>query len=330
MKRNTMKLFGITTAVLLLATGCGKVPKLENGQDSVVSIKNGSISVDKLYSEMKDKYALSVLIEMIDRQILEEEYKDNKEIDKNVDKQIALLKTQYKNDENALLEAAYQSLGIDNMDDLKDYIKLSFLRSEALSDYAKSLVTDKEIEKLYDEKIFGDISAKHILITPDVSTNATEAEKKEAEEKALNTAKEVIKKLKDGEDWDKLAKEYSKDDSNKDKGGLLNDFVHGDMVTEFEEAAKNLEVEKYTTTPVKTSYGYHIIYKVAQKDKPKLEVVKDKIIEELANEKLNSDSSLQVTALEKIREKYDVKIEDKTLSSQYERYLKNAKEKANN
>ena len=52
---------------LLLLTGCGKVSKLENGQDAVVSFKNGDkISVDDLYTQMKDKYALSILVNMIE------------------------------------------------------------------------------------------------------------------------------------------------------------------------------------------------------------------------------------------------------------------------
>ena len=331
MKNNTLKLFGLTAATVLLVTGCGKVPKLENGQDAVVSFKDSKISVDKLYNELKDKYALSALIGLIDTEILEKEYKDDKEIDKKVKSQIELLTTQYgQGDENKLIQTMSQFYGINSMDELKANIRLSYLRENAIIDYAKSLVTDKEIDAAYEEKIFGDISAKHILITPDVDSNATDAEKTAAEEKALKKAKEVIEKLNKGEDFDKLAKEYSDDDSNKNKGGKLDDFVHGDMVKEFEEAAKKLEKGKYTTTPVKTQYGYHIIYKVDQKEKPELKVVKDDLVEELANEKVNSDSTLEVVALEKLRDKYGMKIEDDSLKGQYERYISNSKKEENN
>lgn len=328
MKNNTLKLFGITAAALLLTTGCGKVPKLENGQDAVVSFKESKISVDTLYNELKSKYALNALINLIDTEILEKEYKDNKDIDKKVEAEVKAMVSQYgQGDENKLLEMMSQYYGINSMDELKANIRISYLRENATSDYAKSIITDKEIEKTYDEEIFGDISAKHILITPDVDSNATDAEKTAAEEAALKKAKEVIEKLNKGEDWNKLAKEYSDDDSNKDKGGKLDDFVHGDMVAEFEKAAKELEKGKYTTTPVKTQYGYHIIYKVDQKEKPELKTVKEDIIEEIANEKISADSTIQVTALEKLRDKYGMKIEDDTLKGQYERYLTNAKKK---
>lgn len=331
MKKNTIKLMGTTMALMLLVTGCGKVPKLENGQDAVITLNGENISVDTLYNEMKNKYALSVLLDLMDEEVLNKEYKDTEESKTEVQDQIDLLLQQYGNgDEATLLQQTYSAWGIDNMEDLKSYLTLQYKRNKAVEDYAKSIVKDDEINKFYEEKIFGDITAKHILISPEVGTNSTDAEKKAAEEEALKTANEVISKLKNGEAWDTLAKEYSSDESNKDNGGKLNAFTHGDMVTEFEEAAKNLENGKYTTTPVKTTYGYHIIYKESQKKKPKLKTVKDDIIEEIANDKLNTDATLQITALEELRKEYKVEIQDDTLKNQYETYLKNAKERASN
>ena len=42
--------------VLLLITGCGKVPVLSNGEEAVITLDDGAISVDELYQEMKNKY----------------------------------------------------------------------------------------------------------------------------------------------------------------------------------------------------------------------------------------------------------------------------------
>ena len=63
-------------AILFLVSGCGKIPKLENGQDAVVTLKGGDISVDTLYEKVKDSYALTSLIELMDKQILAEKYGD--------------------------------------------------------------------------------------------------------------------------------------------------------------------------------------------------------------------------------------------------------------
>ena len=329
MKKNTFKLVGTSMMVLLLATGCGKVPVLENGQEAVVTLKGESISVDNLYNEMKERYALNVLLDLMDKSILNQEYEDTEEAKEEVQSQIDLMVTQYgQGDEAALLQQTYSAWGIDNMDDLKDYLMLQYKRNKAVEDYAKSLVTEEEINKFYEEKIFGDISARHILISPEVKDGATDAEKKAAEEEALKLANEIITKLKNGEDFSKLAKEYSDDESTAKDGGLLSDFVHGDMVEEFEEAAKKLKTGKYTTTAVKTTYGYHIIYKESQKDKPKLETVKNDIVEELGKDKLSNDSTLEIKALEELRKKYEMNIQDSTLNKQYENYINYLKQSA--
>ena len=316
-------------AVLLLVTSCGKVPKLKNGDEAVVTMKDGDISVEKLYSEMKEKYALDMLITKIDTAILNNVYKTDDEEKNYIDKQLETIKyyyeTYYKSQYKSFQEYLTQN-GVESEDELKENIRLTYKRNKAVKDYVKSIITDKEIEKYYEEEIFGDISASHILIKPEYDKNASDEEKKEAEKKALKEAKEVIAKLKKGEDFAELAKEYSDDSSNSKSGGKLADFNHGQMVEAFEDAAKELKVGSYTTTPVKTEFGYHIILKTAQKDKPALKEVKDDIISDLTDEKLKDDSTLEVTALVELRKKHKVEIQDKDIKKLYEAYVeKNTK-----
>lgn len=316
-------------AVLLLVTSCGKVPKLKNGDEAVVTMKDGDISVEKLYSEMKEKYALDMLITKIDTAILNNVYKTDDEEKNYIDKQLETIKyyyeTYYKSQYKSFQEYLTQN-GVESEDELKENIRLTYKRNKAIKDYVKSIITDKEIEKYYDEEIFGDISASHILIKPEYDKNASDEEKKEAEKKALKEAKEVVAKLKKGEDFAELAKEYSDDSSNSKSGGKLADFNHGQMVEAFEDAAKDLKVGSYTTTPVKTEFGYHIILKTAQKDKPALKEVKDDIISDLTDEKLKDDSTLEVTALVELRKKHKVEIQDKDIKKLYEAYVeKNTK-----
>lgn len=316
-------------AVLLLVTSCGKVPKLKNGDEAVVTTKDGDVSVEELYSEMKEKYALDMLITKIDTAILNNVYKTDDEEKNYIDKQLETIKyyyeTYYKSQYKSFQEYLTQN-GVESEDELKENIRLTYKRNKAIKDYVKSIITDKEIEKYYDEEIFGDISASHILIKPEYDKNASDEEKKEAEKKALKEAKEVVAKLKKGEDFAELAKEYSDDSSNSKSGGKLADFNHGQMVEAFEDAAKELKVGSYTTTPVKTEFGYHIILKTAQKDKPALKEVKNDIISDLTDEKLKDDSSLEVTALVELRKKHKVEIQDKDIKKLYEAYVeKNTK-----
>ena len=139
----------LTMALTLLLTGCGKVPKLENGKDAVVSFKNGDkISVDDLYTQMKDKYALSILVNMIDKKVLEETFPDNKEKAKKASESyLSSLKESYETEEKLL--AAVQQYGFSTLDEYKDQVYLSYMQSYAVEAYAKEKITDKEIENYY-------------------------------------------------------------------------------------------------------------------------------------------------------------------------------------
>lgn len=312
-------LIGIMAIVL---TGCGKVSKLSDGKDAVVSFKNlESISVDSLYDEMKDRYAISILIDMIDKEILFKEYADKESDAKDyANESIDSLKANYKTEEE-LLEAINSYYGYSNLKEFKEFLKLNYFRDLATTDYAKSQITDEKVEKYYEEETVGDIEASHILITVDVKDDASDKDKEKAEEKALNKAKEVIEKLNNGEDFAKLAKKYSKDDSNKDNGGDLGKFNKGDMVSEFETAAFNLKVDEYTKEPVKTSYGYHIIKKTKEHEKESLEKIKDEIIETLSSELIANDKTISITALKELRKEKGMKLEDSEIKTAYNKYM---------
>ena len=321
----------ICLAVLGLTSGCGKVSTLPNGDDALVSFSNTNlgISAGDLYSEVKGT-ALSKLIDMIDTKILLDKYPDkSSDADKYVNEQYDLIKTNFKDDkgkfdEESLKEQIYAYYGITDIDKFKDIIRLNYYRTEAVNDYAKKSVTDKQIQKYYDENVYGDISCKHILITPAVTDDMSDEDKTKADKEALQKAKDIIKKLKNGESFDDLAKEYSDDTSNKDKGGDLGYFNTGDMLEEFEKAAFALKKGKYTTTPVKTKYGYHIILKTDEKEKPSLEDKKEEIIKTLVSEAKSNDTALSINALVELRKEYGMNIEDDEMSKLYSTYISNS------
>ncbi len=101
----------------------------------------------------------------------------------------------------------------------------------------------------------GDVKVAHIMIL--VPRDAKEEDTKKAEDK-IN---EVYQKLQQGEDFSKLAQEYSDDKSTANRGGELPWFGTGRMVPEFEATAFNLKKDEYSK-PFRTSFGWHIIKKL--------------------------------------------------------------------
>lgn len=314
MKKKIMLITAMVFSILLIS-GCGKA-KLKNGEEALFTVNGKSVSVDSFYKELRDKYGSSIMIDMIDKKILDVVYKDDEDIEKKANNQLESVKTQYTDNWEETLESA----GYDSEKDLLEYFKLTYQREKAVEDYIKELIKEDEIKKYYEENTVGDISAKHILI----SVKSDDDEDGLTDEEAKAKAEELIKKLNDGADFSKLAKENSTDTGTKEKGGDLGYFNKGDMVEEFEEAAYKLKVNEYTKKPVKTTYGYHIILKTGEKKKPKLKAVKDNIIEALKDEKLKEDPTLEVTALTELRKEYKLKFKDSKAKRLYNKYIKAA------
>ena len=317
MKKKIMLISTIIFATFMIC-GCGNT-KLKNGSDLAFKIKKKNFSADKFYTEIKKKYGVSVMIEMIDKQIFNEVYKDNEDIEKQATTQLESIKQQYSDN----WEETLKNAGYDSENKLKEEFILNFQRQKAVEDYIKKSIKEDEIKKYYNENTVGDISAKHILIKVDTST-----EDGLTDDEAKKKAEELIKKLDKGEDFSKLAKENSDDTGSKEKGGDLGYFNKGDMVKEFEDAAYALKKGEYTKEPVKTTYGYHIILKTGEKAKPKYKNIKDKIIKTMVQDKTENDPTIQVTALDETRKNNGLKIEDSKLKREYKKYIKNQIEQA--
>lgn len=101
------------------------------------------------------------------------------------------------------------------------------------------------------------VHVRHILLmTIDPTTRAPlPADQQAAKKKQIE---DILKRVRAGEDFAKLANEYSEDPSSKDNGGELPPFSRGQMVPEFESAAFSLTNNQISDV-VTTVYGYHII-----------------------------------------------------------------------
>jgi len=320
MKKTIRNLACVSLAVLMLA-GCGKVPQLKDGSELVLELDGLKMTTEEFYQKLKDNYGTNTLINSIDELLLNKVYETDSNLKTKIESQITSMKEEWGSDFEQAISYYY---GVSNEKQLYNFIEMSFKREMAIEDYAETLIKDEDIKKYYDEKAIGDIKASHILIQSEATDDMTADEKKKAEEAALKKAKDIIKKLDKGEKFEDLAKEYSKDGSASD-GGNLGYFNRGEMVKEFEEAAIKLEVGKYSKEPVKTQFGYHIILKTEQKDKPKLDEIKEEIKDTLVQELIANTENIAVFALEWIREENELKIYDSELKIKYDHYMNQQK-----
>ena len=182
---------------------------------------------------------------------------------------------------NELVYQEAQRQGLDKQSDFiarEELARRELLVNAYLQDYLKkNPVSEADIKSAY-EKFKTEVgdkeySARHILV-------GTEAE-----------AKDIIAQLAKGGDFAKIAKEKSKDTGSKDKGGDLGWFSPGGMVKSFGDAVVKLQKGLYTTVPVQTQFGWHVI---------KLEDIRDAQPPTYDKVKENLQKQLQQRQLEKL------------------------------
>ena len=318
----------------LLLCGCGKIPTLSNGDEAVVTFKDGDmISANDFYEEIKNSFGLDTLLNMIDKYIFESEFPDEMENgEAYAEAAIDQLRTNYETEEELL--QALQYYGYQTVEAYQNFVYISYMQNVAIEAYVRNNITEEELQDYYDNDVYPDMTISHILITPDVTDDMSDEEKEEAE----NTAKEQIENIIDelneakdnGEDIEstfaKLAKEYSEDDDTKDDGGNLGEINIGSLDSNYDElikAANSLKDGEYSTEVITTELGYHVILKTATGEKASYDDSVDSMKDAITEDKLNNDQSLMVDAIRYYRELYELDIVDSELDNQYSIYMNN-------
>lgn len=138
-------------------------------------------------------------------------------------------------------------------------------------------VNDTDIRAFFDKNIANysqpeSVKARHILV------------------KTEDEAKAIIAQLSAGANFEQLAKEKSIEPGANESGGDLGTFTKGRMVPEFETAAFAQQVGTFSTAPVKTEFGYHVIKVEAHTpaSSPDYAAVKDRVGQDALNQAKDS------------------------------------------
>ena len=146
-------------------------------------------------------------------------------------------------------------------------------------------VPEADVEKYYTEHASEfetprQVRAAHLLVAVPQTGGS------EAEDKARAKVADVIRRVKAGEDFGKLASEVSEDPGSKAKGGELGWVKKGEMVPQFEEALFGLKRGEISPEPVRTPFGYHAIkvFEIKEDSRKPLREVAPQIRERLAGD----------------------------------------------
>ncbi|MBF2628981.1 peptidylprolyl isomerase [Listeria seeligeri] len=274
-------MISLITATLLILAGCGS--------SAVVKTDAGNITQDDLYEAMKTTYGNEVVQQLTFEKILEDKYTvTEKEVN-----------AEYKKYEEQYGDSFESTLASSNLTktSFKENIKYNLLVQKATE--ANMDVSDSTLKKYY-KTWQPDITVRHILVDDEA------------------TAKEVQTKLKNGEKFTDLAKEYSTDTATSTNGGLLDPFGTGEMDEAFEKAAYALEKTDDVSGIVKTSYGYHLIQLVKKTDKTTYAKDKAKVKEAYIQSQLTSEN--MTATLKKELKATNIDIKDSDLKDAFSDY----------
>ncbi len=195
-----------------------------------------------------------------------------------------------------LIDAAYE-IGLDKSEELarvilanKDKFLLDVLAKKEIVD--KIDASEAEIKDFYNQLEYK-IRASHIVVSdPD-------------------TAQALFDRITSGENFEKLAYEYSIDPSARKNKGDLGYFSWGALVDELQEAAFAMEPGELSR-PVKSPLGYHIVKlvdRLPDEERPEFEVIKADINRQIRSRKGNA---LRLKFFKAIEEKYKVVVDTTT------------------
>lgn len=312
----------LLTTLIVVIIWPSRIATLKDGTQPVAKVNGKNYTADRLYEDMKSHYSVSQLLDEIDTDILSKKYKEDKEMKEEVKNNAEKYLNMYKQYYGYTEEQFLTENGFASYDAFLEYLRLEYRRNKYLDDYVEKNIKDSEIDKYYNDNVFGDINCQHILVEVKDENSEDNENKKLSDEDAKKLVQEIIDKLNDGTTWEDIQKEYKDKVTYEDLGYQAWD---ANLEKEFMNALKKLEDNSYSTEPVKTSYGYHVIYRLDQKEKPSLKKAKKDIIEKIVDTKKSEDSNLLYKALINLRKENKLEFKDTDLKSKYDAYIKKYK-----
>ncbi|MFW3332697.1 peptidylprolyl isomerase [Aerococcus viridans] len=289
------KKFKLTSIALLSTVALAACSTGSSDGSSAVATGDGvEVTNEELQAELKSTYGNTVLQELIMEEVFVNEVGDDraKELKEEATTEVETLVATYGGEDE--FNTVLASSGFSDREDYEHQVYYYKLMSESVSKYIE--VTDEEIQTAYDDHT-PSFTVSHILVDDE------------------ETANDLIAQLDDGADFAELATENSTDTASAENGGSLGEVNADSGLDEtFFAAAQELAEGEYTTAPVETDYGYHIIKMDEKPEKGSLEDETEQLKESITAEKL-TDSTLVAGIVSDIMTAHNIDIKDDDLKT---------------
>ena len=275
-------------------------------KDIVATVNGKKITAQTIYEKAKKVDGLSLMISEIDKAILDDMYtlteKEEEEAKDEADYYIEYYTAMGYTEEDFL-----EGNGFSNYEEFLEDIKSSKKSNKYLYQYLEGKLEEGAVQKYYDENkdSIETYDSEHILVK--VSDTVTD-------EQALALANEIIAKLNEGKTFSEIVEEYGDKIIHEELGfqgktaSLEQPYI--DELVALEDGA-------YSKTPVRTSYGYHIVHRLSTST---IDDLRETIIETLSTDLLTEDSNLTYKAFVELRKEKGLEIQDEELKKKYEEY----------
>ena len=304
----------IVIAVVFLVIGIAfsiaflnRVPKLKDGSEAVVSLKDKDYSSQELYEELKKATGLNTLLRKIDLDLVKKYYNGSKdeEIKKTAEEQAETYLKQYSS-YGYTEESFLAQYGFKDKAEFVEALKEDNILTLYYNDAVKSTITDDEVKAYYTANGIGKKTV--YMFSQKDTTDDLEA---------------IRKSLKKGTDISKVVSKY-KENSKV----VINDKLEVDYstITSYTssviENIKSTEAGKYSKVFTDSSLGNVVVYVSKAEEAPKQDDIKDEILDILVAQKQSKDQKLYYVTFINLRKENGIKFYDNELKSQYSEYIK--------
>jgi len=300
---------GLIIGIILTAIICYFVFVATNSSNVVATLTGTKIEKDTIYNKAKLINGLTLLMNEIDKTIVSDMYELTEKEENDIKKEAENVIKSYEQYYGYTQEEFLTSNGFSSYEEFLDDMRASKKMDKYWYEYLEKKLEEGAVENYYNEN-------KTELETYDTEHILVQISDDVKDEDALALANEILTKVNEGKTFDDIVDEYGDKVVHEElgyygKNASLEQAYIDEMVA--------LEDNAYSKAPVKTSYGYHIVHKIATST---LDEVRGTIIETLSKDLLAGDSYLKYKVFIDLRKEKNLEIKDEELKKQYDDYCK--------